>query len=179
MTERQPPLPPADMYRQNRTKLFSQGDIFADLPFNDLELSDDAERQARIIRVWRSNAMLITPTDAMRARGATDRYSGPPTRTVIPVLDLDKADVTDLERLTTVDGLFHYMYLPEDPVSKLRRSIAVLSMPTTVSAPLLERFERVTQLSVQGTRQLQLKLVEYSSSLTKRLEREDFNPWPD
>jgi hypothetical protein len=165
---------PDDYYRKNRTKLFSQGDIFARVPFLDIGTKVDD-----VATFQHHHAMLITPTQVMRGRGATDErsYATPATRTVIPVLSLEQVD-RDREGLVE-DELLHYMYLPAIDAIRFPDSAAVLSEPTLVSHDLLSGLQRVTQLTVEATRQLQRKLVLFLTMIRSEPRRDDFDPWAD
>jgi hypothetical protein len=166
-------------FRSDRTILFSQGDIFANVPF--IDFGEPSESGTEVVGSRKSFAMLITPTFVMRARGATSPQSyATPIRTVIPILPLTVISVTDRDALDR-DELVHYMFLPGDPgASKLPESVAILSEPTTVSHDLLMKCGRATQLTVEATRQLQLKLVRFYSSIEWRsVNRDAFDPWPD
>jgi hypothetical protein len=163
---------PNDYYRLDRTILFSQGDIFDGVPF--LEVDDEGNEIFR-----RSRAMLITPTQVMRARGATDEGSyATPVRLVVPVLPVETSRIHNREALVE-DELLHYMYLPGDDAIGLPECVAVLSEPTLSSHSELKNARRLTQLTVDATRQLQRKLVVLYTMIRRVPDRHEFDPWAD
>lgn len=124
---RGPERPPdADYYERDRVELFSQGDLFGDVPLAyplpaDELVVDEAESggSQRFLSgpLEFGPALLITPSCSLAAqRGAG--YSHP-VRTLVPALPLEdlverevvkEAALGDLRRC---DHLINYMYLPE------------------------------------------------------------------
>jgi hypothetical protein len=73
------------------------------------------------------------------------------------------------------DDLYNYMYLPAHALSGMPESLALLYMPITISHALLEATAtRITQLALEGARQLQRKLVLAASSAP--IPRSKFKP---
>jgi len=174
-------------YYENRLQLFSQGDIFHDVPLayplpadEIVEDEDESYGNRRFLSgpFEVGLAMLVTPTCSMRAQGAPDRYAHP-VRTLVPLRpfeDLVEAGLLDDSKSGLArkrDSLINYMYLPESEELGLSESLALLYMPVTLHHEFLEG-QRVTQLAVEGARQLHRKLVWFSSSLL--LDRATFEP---
>lgn len=169
----------ADYYERDRVELFSQGDLFRDVPLAyplpaDELIVDEEERGVR--RRFLSGpltfglAMLITPSCSLGAQGATGY--GHPVRTLVPVVPLeelvDRGVVKETARadLRRFDHLINYMYLPPLDVDELEfsmpESVALLYMPVTLHHAFLEG-QRVSQLAYRGAQQLQRKLVWFYS----------------
>jgi len=169
----------AEYYERDRIELFSQGDLFRDVPLAypmpaDELVVDDEEQGSR--RRFLSGplefgpAMLITPSCSMGAQGTTGY--GHPVRTLVPVLPLDKlvaegvVKETALDDLRRFDHLINYMYLPPLDVDEhgfsMPASVALLYMPVTLHHAFLEG-QRVSQLAYRGAQQLQRKLVWFYS----------------
>lgn len=187
---------PADneYYELERTELFSQGDIFRDVPLAYpavLHEVDEADAPEGGDDDWLSagkrrflsgplefgHAMLITPTCAMSAQGAAG-YAHP-IRTLVVVravadvvehgfLAADQA--VDLRRR---DRFANYMYLPPAAGTDLPESVALLYYPVTLHHDFLEG-NRVTQLGYEGARQLQRKLGIFYAGF--EVERTGFDP---
>ncbi len=177
-------------YEQERIPLLSQGDIFRDVPLAypspaEQLLLDESEEVG--VRAFLSGpldfgpAMLITPTCSMRAQQA-EGYSHP-VRTLVPLLPLEtflearvvKPDSIGLAR--KYDALINYMYLPPCEIEELDfslpESFALLYMPVTLHHDFIDG-NRMTQLAVDGARQLQRKLVWFDSGWLE--SRELFDP---
>jgi hypothetical protein len=177
---------PADneYYEAERVKLLSQGDIFADVPLTypgvGAEVAEVVGRRYFLSGPLETGfAMLITPTCSMRAQEA-EGYAHP-VRTLVPILSIDllmSANVITKDSrglAEKYDDLYNYMFLPAHSHSKMPVSMALLYMPVTISHALLEATAtRVTQLALEGARQLQRKLVLYASSAP--IERARFKP---
>jgi hypothetical protein len=170
--------PDADYYERDRVELFSQGDLFRDVPLAypspaDELLVDEASRGSRRSLsgpLAFGPAMLITPSCSLGAQGA-EGY-GHPVRTLVPVIPLaplveqgvvKEMALADLRRF---DHLINYMYLPPLDVDELEfsmsESVALLYMPVTLHHAFLEG-QRVSQLAYRGAQQLQRKLVWFYS----------------
>ena len=163
----------ADYYERERVELFSQGDMFRDVPLAYAMPADelvDEERGGgrRFLSgpLEFGSAMLVTPSCSLAAQGATG-YAHP-VRTLLPVIPLARlledaivkeAALADLRRF---DHLINYMYLPPLDVDELEfsmpESVALLYMPVTLHHEFLEG-QRVSQLAYRGAQQLQRKLV--------------------
>lgn len=174
------PERPADAtyYERDRVELFSQGDLFRDvplaypLPANELILDEDSGGARRFVSgpLAFGPAMLITPSCSLAAQG-TAGY-GHPVRTLVPVLPLAELVTrgaikeTTLNDLRRFDHLINYMYLPALEISELEfsipESVAFLYMPVTLHHAFLDG-NRVTQLAYRGAQQLQRKLVWFYS----------------
>jgi hypothetical protein len=177
-----PPRPerPSDAgyYERDRVELFSQGDLFRDvplaypLPADEIVVDDDSGGTRRFLSgpLEFGPAMLVTPSCSMAAQG-TAGY-GHPVRTLVPVLPLAEVvergvvKETSLEALRRFDHLINYMYLPALEVDELDfsmpESVALLYMPVTLHHAFLEG-QRVSQLAYRGAQQLQRKLVWFYS----------------
>jgi hypothetical protein len=178
-----PPRPerPADVdyYERDRVELFSQGNLFRDVPLAYPLPADElvvAEVEGGGSRRFLSGpltfgpAMLITPSCSLGAQG-TAGY-GHPVRTLVPVIPLaeliDRGVVkeTALVDLRRFDHMINYMYLPPFDVDELEfsmpESVALLYMPVTLHHAFLEG-QRVSQLAYRGAQQLQRKLVWFYS----------------
>jgi len=170
--------PDADYYERDRVELFSQGDLFRDvplaypLPATELVVDEEDARSRRFLSgpLEFGPAMLITPSCSMGAQG-TVGY-GHPVRTLVPVLPLAElvergvVKETALDDLRRFDHLINYMYLPPLEVDELEFSmpetVALLYMPVTIHHVFLEG-QRVSQLAYRGAQQLQRKLVWFYS----------------
>jgi hypothetical protein len=179
---------PSGPYFENRTSLFSQGDIFEDVPLAyplpaDELVIDEGESgmgDRRFISGPLSvgPAMLITPTCSMRAQGESQGYAHPvrtlvPLRPVEELRDLQIIDSAKLRLAEKRDSLINYMYIPGSTESGIAESFALLYMPVTLHHKMIEDL-RVTQLTYDAAAQLQKKLVWHASSVL--LQREDFDP---
>jgi hypothetical protein len=169
----------AEYYARDRVELFSQGDLFRDVPLAYPSPAEELlidEHERGVGRRFLSGplefgpAMLITPSCSLAAQGATGY--GHPVRTLMPVLPLTalvergvvkEAALGDLRRF---DHLINYMYLPPIEVDELEfampESVALLYMPVTLHHAFLEG-QRVSQLAYRGAQQLQRKLVWFFS----------------
>src|SRR6266511_2936367 len=169
----------ADYYERDRVELFSQGDLFRDvplaypLPADELvidEADGGASRRFLSGPLEFGPAMLITPSCSLGAQGAAGY--GHPVRTLVPVIPLaqfveqgviKETAVADFRRF---DHLINYMYLPPLDVDELEfsmpESLALLYMPVTLHHAFLES-QRVSQLAYRGAQQLQRKLVWFYS----------------
>ena len=169
----------AEYYERDRVELFSQGDLFRDVPLAyplpaDELVIDDAEgggsRHFLSGPLEFGPAMLITPSCSLGAQG-TAGY-GHPVRTLVPVIPLAElvgrgvVKETALADLRRFDHLINYMYLPPLDVGELEfsmpESVALLYMPVTLHHAFLEG-QRVSQLAYRGAQQLQRKLVWFYS----------------
>jgi hypothetical protein len=146
--------PDADYYERDRVELFSQGDLFRDvplaypLPADEIVVGEESGGSRRFLSgpLEFGPAMLITPSCSLGAHG-TAGY-GHPVRTLVPVLPLtelvDRGVVkeTALEDLRRFDHLINYMYLPplevDEPEFAMLESVALLYMPATLHHAFLE-----------------------------------------
>lgn len=183
----------ADYYELERTPLFSQGDIFRDVPLAYptilAEVDEDADDERADDRLSAGRrrfiagpldfglAMLITPTCAMSAQGAPG-YAHP-IRTLVVVRAL--ADVIgdgflseqQANELRRRDRFNNYMYLPPTPEGELDESVALLYYPVTLHHDFLEG-NRMTQLARAGAQQLQRKLGIFYAGF--EVERDELDP---
>jgi hypothetical protein len=175
-------------YYETRLELFSQGDIFRDVPLAYPlpadEIVEGTEDEGYGRRRFLSGpfdvglALLTTPTCSMRAQGAPDRYAHP-VRTLVPLRPFEELvevglfDESKAGLARKRDGLINYMYLPADDELGIPESMAFLYMPVTLHHDFLEG-QRITQLAVEGARQLESKLVWFASGL--KLDRATFEP---
>src|SRR5215218_4923623 len=169
----------ADYYERDRVELFSQGDVFRDVPLAyplpaDELVVDDAEgggsRRFLSGPLEFGSAMLITPSCSLAAQRETG-YSHP-VRTLVPVLPLEHlvgqgaVKETALNDLRRFDHLINYMYVPpleDDGLEfSIPESVALLYKPVTLHHAFLEG-QRVSQLTYRGAQQLQRKLVWFFS----------------
>jgi hypothetical protein len=169
----------AEYYERDRVELFSQGDLFRDvplaypLPADELIVDDVAGGGSRRFLsgpLEFGPAMLITPSCSLGAQGATGY--GHPVRTLVPVIPLVElvargiVKETALADIRRFDHLINYMYLPPLEVDELEfsipESVALLYMPVTLHHAFLES-QRVSQLAYRGAQQLQRKLVWFYS----------------
>lgn len=177
-----------EYYERERVPLFSQGDVFRDVPLDypvpprEIVADEDAEEAGA--RAFLSGplefgpALLITPTCSMRAQRA-EGYAHP-VRTLVPVVPVEALVDSGVLRPETLglarkyDALVNYMYLPalevDDHGFRMPESFALLYMPVTLHHDLLEG-NRLTQLAVEGAKQLHRKLVWFASGW---LEPRDF-----
>lgn len=177
----------AEYYERDRVELFSQGDVFCDVPLAyplpaDELVIDEAEgggsRRFLSGPLDFGPAMLMTPSCSLAAQG-TAGY-GHRVRTLVPVIPITNlvergvVKETALDDLRRFDHLINYMYLPPLDVDELEfsmpESLALLYMPVTLHHAFLEG-QRVSQLAYRGAQQLQRKLVWfYSGWLEDNLE---------
>lgn len=183
--------PDAEYYERDRVELFSQGDLFRDVPLAyplpaDELVIDETEggggRRFLSGPLEFGTGMLITPSCSLGAQGAAGY--GHPVRTLVPVIPLGELvdrgvvkeeAVADLRRF---DHLINYMYLPPLDVGKLEfsmpESVALLYMPVTLHHAFLEG-QRVSQLAYRGAQQLQRKLVWFYSGWLEE-DLDSFDP---
>jgi hypothetical protein len=176
---RRPERPPdGDYYERDRVELFSQGDLFRDvplaypLPADELLIDEGSGSSRRFLSgpLEFGPALLITPSCSLAAQ--QDAGYSHPVRTLVPILPLEElvergvvkeAVQSDLRRF---DHLINYMYLPRLEVDELEfsmpESVALLYMPVTLHHAFLEG-QRVSQLAYRGAQQLQRKLVWFFS----------------
>jgi hypothetical protein len=165
-------------YEHDRVELFSQGDVFRDvplaypLPANELVVDEESAGSRRFLSgpLEFGPAMLITPSCSLVAQGS--RGYAHSVRTLVPVLPLaelvERAMVkeTALDDFRRFDHLINYMYLPPLEIDALEfsmpESVALLYMPVTLHHAFLEG-QRVSQLAYRGAQQLQRKLVWFYS----------------
>ena len=170
--------PDTDYYERDRVELFSQGDLFRDvplaypLPADEIVVGEGSGGSRRFLSgpLEFGPAMLITPSCSLAAQG-TAGY-GHPVRTLVPVLPLTELVERDvvkevaLNDLRRFDHLINYLYLPPLDVDELDfsmpESVALLYMPVTLHHAFLEG-QRVSQLAYRGAQQLQRKLVWFYS----------------
>ena len=181
---------PADdeYYERERVPLFSQGDLFRDVPLDyptpprEIVVDEDAEEHG--VRTFLSGplefgpALLTTPTCSMHAQQG-EGYAHP-VRTLVPVVPLGhlvEVGVVREEQLAFVrkyDPLINYMYLPPLELPELEfsmpESMALLYMPLTLHHNLIDG-NRLSQLAIEGAKQLQRKLIWFASGW---LEARDF-----
>jgi hypothetical protein len=168
----------ADYYERDRVEVFSQGDVFRDvplaypLPADELVVDEERGGRRRFLSgpLEFGPAMLTTPSCSLGAQGA-EGYAHP-VRTLVPVLPLSElvergvVKETALDDLRRFDHLINYMYLPRLAVDELEfsmpESVALLYMPVTLHHAFLEG-QRVSQLAYRGAQQLQRKLVWFYS----------------
>jgi hypothetical protein len=169
----------ADYYERERVELFSQGDLFRDVPLAyplpaDELVVDDTEgggsRRLLSGPLEFGTAMLITPSCSLGAQGAAGY--GHPVRTLVPVIPLAElvgrgvVKETALADIRRFDHLINYMYMPplaaDDLEFAMPESVALLYMPVTLHHAFLEG-QRVSQLAYRGAQQLQRKLVWFYS----------------
>jgi hypothetical protein len=165
-----------EYYAQDRTALFSQGDVFRDVPLaypTALEETEDDREPDERAEDWLAAgkrrflsgpldfgpAMLITPTCAMSAQGASGYAHAIRTLVVVrsfaDVIEnrfLTEDQAADLRRR---DRFINYMYLPPTANGELVESVALLYYPVTVHHDFLEG-NRITQLAYEGARQHKL-----------------------
>lgn len=169
-----------------RTSLYSQGDLFSQVPLAYPVLGQPVHEEPEGARRFVSGplepgyAMLITPTCSMSAQQA-EGYAHF-VRTLVPVVplsDLVKKSViaeTQLAFIRGYDPLIAYMYLPPHAQSGMPESMALLYMPITLDHYLLESTtKRTTQLAKEGARQYVRKMIRYISGGIER-PRAEFNP---
>lgn len=171
-----------DYYERERVKLFSQGDLFRDVPLaypspaEELLVDEDEHASGGGGRRFLSGplefgtAMLITPSCSMGAQGAFG-YAHV-VRTLVPMMPLaglvERGVVKEntLDDIRRYDHLINYMYLPPLEIDELGfaipESLALLYMPVTLHHAMLEG-NRVSQLAYRGAQQLQRKLVWFYS----------------
>ena len=170
--------PDADYYEHDRVELFSQGDLFRDVPLAyplpaDELVVDEAEREPPPLPEWPARVRSGDADHAELLDGRPgDRRLRPPgtdARAGIPLAELIERGVikeTALEDLRRFDHLINYMYLPPLDVDELEfsmpESVALLYMPVTLHHVFLEG-QRVSQLAYRGAQQLQRKLVWFYS----------------
>ena len=169
----------AEYYERDRVELFSQGDLFRDvplpypLPAEELVIDEaEAGGSRRFLSgpLEFGPGMLITPSCSLGAQGAAGY--GHPVRTIVPVIPLAElvergvVKETTLDDLRRFDHLINYMYLPPLEVDELEfavpESVALLYMPVTLHHAFLEG-QRVSQLAYRGAQQLQGELVWFYS----------------
>src|SRR6266540_3126796 len=169
----------AEYYERDRVELFSQGDLFRDvplaypLPADELVIDQEERGGARSFvsgPLEFGPGLLITPSCSLGAQGAAGY--GHPVRTLVPAIPLAElvgrgvVKETALADLRRFDHLINYMYLPPLDADELEfsmpESVALLYMPVTLHHAFLEG-NRVAQLAYRGAQQLQRKLVWFYS----------------
>jgi hypothetical protein len=178
--------PADDEYYETRLPLFSQGDIFRDVPLaysmpsGEVVAADmpASGRRFPSVPFEPGLAMLVTPTCSMRSQVDPIRYAHP-VRTLVPLRPLDELtrtlglDEAKLGLLRKYDRLINYMYVPSHDDLRIPESLALLYMPSTIHHDFLEG-QRIVQLAVEGARQLHRKLVWFVSGLLE--SRTIFDP---
>jgi hypothetical protein len=167
-----------EYYERERVELFSQGDLFRDVPLaypmpaDELVVNEEGRGGRRFLSgpLEFGPAMLITPSCSLAAQG-TAGYAHP-VRTLVPMIRLAHlleggiVKETVLADLRRFDHLINYMYLPPLEVAELEfsmpESVALLYMPVTLHHEFLEG-QRVSQLAYRSAQQLQRKLVWFYS----------------
>lgn len=184
------PRPSDAEYYETRVALFSQGDIFRDVPLAypmpAAEVID--EQTSTGGRRFLSGpfepgpALLITPTCSMRAQGAPDKYAHP-VRTLVPIRPLNDElatalglDASKLGLVRKYDELINYMLIPANSELGIPESLALLYMPVTLHHDMIDG-QRVTQLAIEGARQLHRKLAWFATGLL--VDRAEFQPAMD
>jgi hypothetical protein len=182
------PRPRAEYY-ESRTDLYSQGDIFRDVPLAyptpaaeiAIEDTDTPEETARTFLsgpLEYGLAMLISPTCSMRSQTAGRDYAHP-VRTLVPlrpVTELTDMGILDRSKRNIAekrDSLINYMWIPDNDTLGIPESLALLYMPVTLHHEMLDGL-RVTQLAHDATCQLQKKLAWHATSVL--LDRAEFDP---
>ncbi len=188
----QPRRPPDRAYYEPRIRvaLFSQGDIFRDVPLAYpvaademvVDLADDGRRFLSGPLTF-GPAMLVTPSCSLAQQRGTG-YSHP-VRTLVPLIPLEvlveqgMVKATSVDQIRSRDVLINYMYLPPlelpDAEFFLPESLALLYMPITLHHDLIDG-QRVAQLAYEGARQLHLKLTRHYTGLTPAEGRDVFDP---
>lgn len=179
---------PADAdYYETRLELFSQGDIFRDVPLaypmlaGELLESDTSAGTRRFLSgpFDVGFGMLVTPTCSMRAQGAPHEYARP-VRTLVLIRPIDDdlqrqlgLDAAKLGLVRKYDRLINYMYLPVEEELGLPESLASLYMPVTLHHDFIDG-QRVTQLAIEGARQLHRALAWFTTGLLE--SRHIFDP---
>ena len=184
----------ADYYERYRVELFSQGDLFRDvplaypLPAEELLVDEASPGSRRFLSgpLAFGSGMLITPSCSLGAQGA-EGY-GHPVRTLVPVIPLAElvgqgvVKETALADLRRFDHLINYMYLPPLEVDELEfgmpESVALLYMPVTLHHAFLEG-QRVSQLAYRSAQQLQRKLVWFYSGFWRMTLTSSIRRWID
>jgi len=162
-------------YYETRIPLFSQGDIFREVPLaypvpGQIVEADTSGGVRHFLAgpFEIGMAMLITPTCSMRAQKEPGKYAHP-VRTLIPILSLERLvgqgvlDASKVGLAQKYDGLINYMYLPPHDAGGLPESLALLYMPVTMHHDIIDG-QRTTQLALEGARQLHRKLVWFETS---------------
>jgi hypothetical protein len=173
-----PERPPDADYERDRIELFSQGDLFRDvplahpLPADELVVDDESGGSRRFLSgpLEFGPALLVTPSCSLGAQRAGG-YAHP-VRTLVPLLPLAElveqgvVKETAIDDLRRFDHLINYMYLPPLDVDELEfsmpESVALLYRPVTLHHAILDG-QRVSQLAYRGAQQLQRKLVWFYS----------------
>jgi hypothetical protein len=179
---------PADGdYYEVRQDLLSQGDIFGDVPLAfPLPAGEIVEEEASGPgRKFLSGpfepgmAMLLTPTCSMRSQDNPTQYAHP-VRTLVPVMPLTDGIIADIGLdpskiglIRKYDQLINFMYLPASREVGIEESIALLYFPVTLHHDIIDG-QRVTQLAVEGARQLHRKIVWLYSGLLE--SRQAYDP---
>jgi hypothetical protein len=179
---------PTGSYYENRTELLSQGDVFLDVPLAypspadqiNLDSDDDSETARRFLSGPLSfgPAMLVTPTCSMRSQTSGRDYAHPvrtlvPLRTISELTELGIIDAAKHRLAERRDSLINYMYMPPIDEVGLDEMLALLYMPVTLHHDMIAG-TRATQLTYDGARQLQRKLIWHASSLLLPLD--NFEP---
>jgi hypothetical protein len=177
-----PPRPerPSDSeyYERDRVELFSQGDLFRDvplaypLPADELIVDEERGGHRRFLSgpLESRPAILITPSCSL---GRTMRGGcAHPVRTLVPVVPLAElvergvVKETALDDLRRFDHLVNYMTARRSrstsSSSRHPESVALPYMPVTVHHAFLES-QHISQLAYRGAQQRQRKLVWFYS----------------
>jgi hypothetical protein len=174
----------AGYYVRDRTSLFSQGDVFADVPLTfpgvgAFVAEHEGSRFFLSGPLEPGPAILITPTCQMSAQGAGEGYAHN-VRTLVPIRTVDElvtagaVKAASLQNVRSIDNLSNYMYLPALD-GQYGESLALLYMPITIEHELLSNTAtRVSQLAPEGARQLLRKLVLCCSNIP--IPRRYFKP---
>lgn len=185
--------PPDEAYyepQRIRVPLFSQGDIFRDLPRElpepaDAMLVEEEDGGARAFLRGPLDfgpAMLITPSCSLGAQQG-EGYAHP-VRTLVAIIPLEVLVGIGIVKkgsqpgLQASDNLINYMYLPafevEDEDFAMPESLGLLYHPLSLHHAFLEG-QRMTQLAYKGAQQLQRKLAWFFTGW-KEDDLDFFNP---
>lgn len=180
---------PKGSYYETRIDLYSQGDIFREVPLaypspageiaiEDPDIPEETARAFLSGPLDYGHAMLITPTCSMRSQTPGRDYAHPvrtlvPLRTVTELIDMTILDQSKRNLAEKRDSLINYMWIPGDEHLGIPESLALLYMPVTLHHAMIAD-QRVTQLARDAACQLQKKLAWHATSVL--LDRADFDP---
>lgn len=171
--------PQNEDYYEVRLPLLSQGDIFRDVPLAyPMPAEEIVEEQADTYggsRRYLSGpldfglGLLLTPTCSMRQQGNGGGDYAHPVRTLAPIWPIEglgeMVNESSAGLLRKYDSLISLMYIPPNADLGIPESAALLYMPVTLHHNIIDG-QRLTQLAIEGARQLQRKLVHFASGVS-------------
>lgn len=178
-------LKPSDYFTYNDLpKHHGQGDVYERIPFVQAEtfgpdFSSEGVREMAVMPVEGVfTGILMSYTCNIVAQPPGTLGYSHPFRLLAPVFPFplaSEAGLSDatLEKIQTHDNLRGFMYLPPDGVCMKEASVALLYRPALMMASVLNSADRLGRFSYDACRVLLVKLVEFFTGKTLRVDTFD------